>query len=121
MSLLYLRRTPAVALKHLAVELGDLQLEERFGPVEGLGDARRLLELDPADFLDECNDLLRQFLLYSWNLEPDDLQLLLEIGVVQIQVNASSLERIAELPEIVAGEDHDRDSAWPRWSSARGY
>src|SRR3954470_3179090 len=45
---------------HLLPEVALLQRHQRCGPVERLGDARHLVEVDAAEFVHEAADLARQ-------------------------------------------------------------
>ena len=40
-------------------------------------------------------------------MEPDDLQLVLELGVVEPEVEAAALERLGQLARVVGGQQHD--------------
>src|SRR5262245_35985202 len=88
----------------LGVEQG-----QRLGPVEGLADARRLLQVELADALDGLHHLGRQGLGDAGHLQAYDLQLLLAPREVDVEVQAAALERIGHLACVVAGEHDDRD------------
>ena len=60
MSSWYFSSTPSVSSIGLGIE-GDLvELDQRLGPVDRLGDARQLEEVELAQLLHEADDLARQ-------------------------------------------------------------
>ena len=74
MSSWYLSRTPSVSDTVAGSSATRVELDQRLGPVEGLGDAGRLEQVRLAQRLHESNDLLRQFLADAGHLGADDLE-----------------------------------------------
>src|SRR5215471_10272541 len=80
----------------LGIDLVLAQVQQRPSPVDGLGDRRRLLQLQLANGPDHAGDLLRQLLVDLGNAHPNDVLLALQIGVVEVQVEAAALQRLGE-------------------------
>src|SRR4029079_13566764 len=95
----------------LGLELADAERDQGASPIEGLGDAGRLLEVEPPKLGDELGDARTQRLVERRYLERDDLALLLDAGEVQVKMQTASLESLRELTALVRGEDHDRTLA----------
>ena len=97
----------------LLVELADTQPAERGRPVDGLGDARRLVEIEVAHGLDRSRDLPGEMLRAGRHSEPHDRHLAVETGVLDPVVEAAALERVVHVACAVRGEDHDRRRLGP--------
>ena len=82
--------------------------EERPRPVDRLRDRRRLLQVELADRAHHARDLLGELLVDPGDPHPDDLPLPLEVGVVDVEVQAAPLQRLGQLPGVVRREDHER-------------
>ncbi len=95
-------------LDELARERRCAEGDKRLRPVEGLADARGLAQVEPAQLLDLLHELTGEGLAHAGRLEPDDLELGLGVGVVELQVQTAALERLGELARAVAGEDDER-------------
>src|SRR5690242_8283172 len=92
-------------LDHLRVELLPAERGERARPVDRLGDARRLREVEPAEPAHERGRLRREPLGYAGDAQPHDVDLALEARVPDPVVEAATLERVVQLPRSVRGED----------------
>ena len=92
----------------LLVEVADLQGDQGARPVDGLGDRRRLLELQLAQPADGGDQLLGDPVVETVDLGGDDLPLPLGVGVVEVEVEAASLDRLGELAAGVGREDDVR-------------
>src|SRR5271163_4162408 len=86
---------------------------ERAGPVDRLGDRGRLAQLERAQRAHDARHLVGQLLADARHLGPHDLPLALEVGVVDVQVEAAALERLGELAGVVGGEEHHRELRRP--------
>ena len=81
---------------------------QRPSPVDRLRDARRLLEVQLAHLLDHLHQLAGHRLVELGRMQADDLELVLELGVVEPQIQAAALERLGQLTRVVGGQQHDR-------------
>src|SRR5215212_8853212 len=100
-------------LDEMLVELPRAEGDQSLGPVEGLGHARRLVEVHRAHLLRRGGDLAGQPLLRVGNPEADDLHLPLEAGVLDVVVEAAALERVVHLAGAVGGQDGHRRAFGP--------
>src|SRR6195952_61797 len=62
----------------------DAEEHEGAGPVDGLGDRRRLLQIEGADRAHDPGDLIGEVLGHALDLGEHDLLLALEVGVVDV-------------------------------------
>src|SRR3954453_22312645 len=85
----------------LLVDVLRAEQQQRPRPVDRLGDRRRLLEVEVADHGDELDELARDGLAELRRVQPHDLELVLELGVVEPQVEAAALERLGQLARVV--------------------
>ena len=92
----------------LGVDLGLPEEQQRARPVDGLGDRRRLLQLELADRAHDARDLVGEVLVDLGHAHPHDLLLPLDVGVVDVQVEAATLQRLRQLAGVVRREQHDR-------------
>ena len=111
-------------VQRLADHLGSIvvvtEVEQRAGPVDRLGDRRRLLQVERADRAHDLRDLLGERVVDLGHADPHDLLLALEVGVVDVQVEAAPLQRLGELTGVVRREEHDRALRARRSCRARG-
>jgi hypothetical protein len=70
---------------------------------------RRLLQVELADAAHDAGDLVGEVLGDARHLGEHDLLLALHVGVVDVEEEAATLERLAELAGVVRGEEHQRD------------
>src|SRR2546421_320312 len=91
----------------LGIDLVLAQEQERLRPVDGLGDRRRLLQLELPDGSHDARDLLRELVVDVGDAHPDDVLLALEVGIVEVQIEAAALQRLRELACVVRGH-HDQ-------------
>ena len=91
-------------------DVEDLSIErgERGDPVERLGDAGNLVQLDATQLVHERRDLPRQLLRRLRHARVDDRHLLLERRVLDPLIQAAALQRVVDLARAVGGEDHER-------------
>ncbi len=92
--------------EHLGGQLLDAEDGEGAGPVDGLGDAGGLAQLELAQGADDLDQAHRQRLREPGLLGADDLQLALGAGVVEEEVQAPALEGRGEVAGVVGGEHH---------------
>ena len=90
------------------VEVLDLQGDERAGPVDRLGDRRRLLQVQVAQPADGRDELPGDAVVEVGNLSGDDGPLTLGGRVVEVQEQAAPLHRLGELARRVRGQHHER-------------
>jgi hypothetical protein len=93
----------------LLVDRVDVEQQQGARPVEGLGHARRLLQVEHADRADDAAHLVGEVLGDAGDLGEDDLLLALHRRVVDVEVEAAPLERLGELTGVVRREEHERD------------
>src|SRR3984957_16166736 len=79
---------------------------ERAGPVDGLGDRRSLAQLERAQRAHDARHLVGQLFANARHLGPHDLTLALQVRVVDVQVEAATLERLGELAGVVGRQEH---------------
>ena len=105
-----LHQRPERAGGGLEVELGGAEVVQGPGPVEGLGDPGRLLQVvAAAQLLDDARRPARASASdTSGARERTICDLALEAGVLDPVVEAAPLERVVQLAGAVGGEDDDR-------------
>src|SRR4051794_3234164 len=97
--------------RHRVAERGPVDVlgaeqQQRAGPVDRLGDRRRLLQVERADLPDDLHELAGHRLRQLGRVQTDDGQLVLDLRVVQPQIEAAALERLGELARVVRGQQH---------------
>src|SRR5215208_6411336 len=95
----------------LAVDVLGAQQQQGAGPVDRLGDRRRLLEVQGADHPDHLDQLAGHRVGELRRVQAHDLQLVVARGVVEPEVQAAALERLGQLARVVGGQQHDRPRA----------
>src|SRR5581483_3145014 len=93
----------------LFVERLHVEERERPGPVEGLADARRLLQVELPDAVHDGDDVGGEALGDAVDLQAHDLELLRAIREVDEEMQAAALQRVGHLARVVAGEDDERE------------
>ena len=73
------------------IDLGAIQCEQRLGPVDGLGDAWRLVELEPTKRFHGAGDLSGEQLGDLRHFHPQDRELPFKVGVLDPVVEATPL------------------------------
>src|SRR3954451_11390966 len=68
------------------VDVVGAEQQQRAGPVDRLGDARRLLEVELAHELDDLDELARHAVVDLRRVQLHDVELVLERGVVEPEV-----------------------------------
>src|SRR2546423_4571148 len=68
------------------------EVDQRAGPVDGLRDRRRLLQVELADGAHDAGDLVGQGGVDARHPHPHDLLLPLGVGVVEVEEQAAPLE-----------------------------
>ena len=86
------------------VDLRDTERGEGLRPVDGLGDAGRLVELEVAQRLDRSRDLPRELLTDVRGAHAQDRELALEVGMTDPVVQAAALQRVVDVACAVRGE-----------------
>src|SRR5579859_1489142 len=81
---------------------------QRARPVDGLGHARRLGQVELTEPLDGGDDLSGQHLGDAGLADQDDLHLAFGSRVADPVVQAAPLERVVQLTGPVGGQDHQR-------------
>src|SRR5581483_11186665 len=79
------------AADHVGGHLLHPEVEQRAGPVDRLGNRRRLLQVELADGTDHPGDLIGQRLVDLRHPYPHDLLLPLGVGVVEVEEEAAPL------------------------------
>src|ERR671911_720869 len=97
----------------ILVELLGPEGHERLGPVQGLRDARRLVEIHAPEVLHSLGHLAGEALLSSRYPETNDLHLPLQAWMVYVEVQAAALEGVVDLAGPVGGQDGDRRTVGP--------
>ena len=100
-------------LDDVGVELLAAEGGERLCPVDRLGDAGRLGEIEPAQAANEGGGLGGEPLRHARSAQPHDLDLALEAGMADPVEEAASLERVVQLPRPVRGQDDGRPALRP--------
>ena len=90
------------------VDRGGAERGERVRPVDRLGDAGRLVELELAQRLDRGGNLTREHLGHVGRPDPEDRELTLEVGVRDPVVQAPALQRVVDVARAVRRDDDDR-------------
>ena len=76
----YFKQRAKGVADHLRGQRAGVEFAERGGPVDGLGDARRFVEILVAQRLHEAHDLLREFCRDAGHARLDDRKLALGEG-----------------------------------------
>ena len=90
------------------VEADRVECDQRVDPVDRLGHAGRLEQVELAHALHELDDLNGEPIGRTRCLQPHDLELALNTRKIDPVVQAAALERIVDLARTVAGDDRDR-------------
>ena len=93
----------------LCVDVLDAEQHKRAGPVDGLRHRRCLLQVDLADGAHDSGDLVGQVLGDTGNLGEHDLLLAVHLWVVDVEEQATTLERLGQLAGVVRRKKHERD------------
>src|SRR5437763_332294 len=96
------------AADHVGCDLLHPEMHEGAGPVDRLGDRRRLLQVEGPDGAHDPGDLVGEPGVDPRHPDPHDVLLPLGVGVVEVEEQAAPLQRLRQLPGVVGGEDHDR-------------
>ena len=107
----YLTTAPSVLVDHRLVELCRAEPSERHRPVDRLGDARRLVEVEFAERLDRTGHLAGQQVVDVGHAQLDDRDLAFEVGVLDPVVEAPALQRVVDVAGAVRREHHQRRAA----------
>src|SRR6478736_3657598 len=86
------------------VDGGASERGQRVGPVDGLGDARRLVELEVAHGLDRGRHLSRQLFGHLGRAHAEDGELALEVGMRDPVVEAPALQCVVHVAGAVRGD-----------------
>ena len=92
----------------LGVDLVGAEQQQRPRPVDRLGDRGRLLEVELADHPDDLDEPAGERLVELGRVQADDLDLALDVGVVEPEVEAAALQRLGQLARVVRGEQDER-------------
>ena len=113
MSSWYFSSTPSVSCTVAGSSADRVQRDQRVRPVDRLGDARRLEQVERAHALHELDHLHVEPLRRARRLQPHDLELALDAREIDPVVQAAPLQRVVDLARAVAGDDRDRRRAAP--------
>src|SRR5208282_452291 len=113
-------------------QLEHVELHQRLGPVDRLGDAGKLEEIHPTQLLDKADDLARQAVAGAGGLALQDLEFARGGRIIDPIVKTAPLQRIVDLAGPVRGNDPDRrrlgadrtdfwDRSWKSESSSNRY
>ena len=91
-----------------ASSCGAAERGERLRPVDRLGDAGRLVQVEVAQRLDRARDLAGERLADAGGADPQDRELALEVGVVDPVVEATAFQRVVDVAGAVRRDDDDR-------------
>src|SRR3954454_12032327 len=92
-------------LKHRLVDVVGTEQDQSARPVDRLSDRRWLLQVELTDHVDDLHQPPAQCLRKGGGVQPHDLELTLDVGVVEPQVEAAPLERLGQLAHVVRRED----------------
>ncbi len=95
-------------LDHRGVEHQGVELHQSARPLDGLGDARLLVQLHLAQPLHEGDDLLRELLCDTGHTALQHQQLASGVWETDPVVQATALDCIVDLARAVGGQHHDR-------------
>ena len=95
-------------LQGFLVDAVGVEHDQGLGPVDSLGDAGVLLQVEPAHALHDIDGLPRQLVAQLWHAHLDDIQFGFMRGIIDEEVEAATLEGLAKLAGVIAGEDDDR-------------
>lgn len=93
----------------LRVDVVDAEQDERACPVERLTHRRRLLQVELADAAHDARDLVGEIRADVGHLGQHDFLLALHVGVVDVQVETTALQRLRQLARVVGGEKDERN------------
>ena len=85
-----------------------MQQDQRPGPIDGLGDRRHLAQLKSAQRLHEGDQLAVQPRLDPGHSRGDDPLFQPRVRQRDVQVKAAALQGVAEVADIVGGQEHQR-------------
>ena len=109
MSSWYFSSTPIVSETVSGIERDLVEFGQRARPVDRLGDARHLEQVDLAQLLHEARRPRRDSARVApRHLAADDLELARGVGIVDPVVEAAALQRVVDLAGAVGGDDDDR-------------
>src|SRR5215207_10383791 len=95
-------------LDRVLVDGGASERGERVRPVDRLGDARRLVELEVAHGFHRGRDLARELVGHLRCTNAEDGELALEIRMRDPVVEAAALERVVDIARSVRRHHHER-------------
>src|SRR5262245_40282210 len=91
----------------LGVERGSMEAHQGLRPVESLGDARKLAQLAAAQLLHESRDRAGKLIGRRRHLGAYDAQLLLDVRVLDVEIEAAPLQRVADAAGAVRRQHHE--------------
>ncbi len=93
---------------HLRCEVFCAQDGEHMGPVEGLGEAGGLAEIQIAGLAQELDHLYGECIAKLREAGANDFNLPVEFRVADIEKETASAQRIGDHARTVTGQDHQR-------------
>src|SRR5580658_11355470 len=87
----------------------DAESGESRRPVERLGDARNLLQVLLAQHSDHTRDLERKIRVEARLAVEQNRRLAIDVGEIEIMVEAAAAQRVGELASGVGSQDDARD------------
>src|SRR5271155_1913802 len=97
----------------LLAEIVDAEPGERRRPVERLGHARDLLQVFLAQEPDHAGDLNGEIGVEARLAGEQNRRLAIDVGKIEIVVEAAAAQRVGEFAGCVRGQDHARDRERP--------
>ena len=93
----------------LGIHRLDAEQQQGPGPVERFRHRRRLFQLQIPDGAHDADHLIGERLRDAGHPGEHDLLLPLEVGIVDVQEQAATLEGLGQLPGVVGGQEHQRN------------
>src|SRR6516225_5417666 len=93
----------------IGVNAVDAKQHQRPGPVQGLGYRWVLLELQAPDGSYDPHDLIGKVIRNVRDAGEDDLLFPLELRVVNVQIEATPLQRLGQFTRVVGRQENERD------------
>ena len=93
---------------HFRRQFGHMQDGENFRPVEGLGDARRLAQVERTGLAQETDHLLRQVFADVGKAGAHDLDFPFHLRIIDVEIETAPAQGVGDHAGAVAGENRQR-------------